>query len=305
MGIDGVELNDVRTGVTEACNNVVLHAYRGRDGPMEVAFGTRGDEGLDVAVRDHGVGIRTNEDGLPAALREQETAAHPLQNTAAELNFGRVGVGLQVIRALARDVELTSLPAAVGGGSEVRMSFAAPHLHPLATDLPDRLRSLSPRFAPGRQPDAGKPNVRPADGGAGEVPGAGVRPRSTIEVELAPTRLARTVLPRLMYVLAARAHFTVDRLSDLQLLADVLVGRIEGMANGPALLGISLDLLSAHELQLCLGPLVLGGAEQLVRESHIDGLGSVIGKLAGSHEVIDTFEHAEELVLRLSDPPSR
>ena len=26
VGVDGVDLNDIRTAVTEACNNVVLHA---------------------------------------------------------------------------------------------------------------------------------------------------------------------------------------------------------------------------------------------------------------------------------------
>ena len=34
VGVDGVELNDIRTAVTEACNNVVLHAYEGREGPL-------------------------------------------------------------------------------------------------------------------------------------------------------------------------------------------------------------------------------------------------------------------------------
>ena len=36
VGLDPIALNDVSTAVTEACNNVVLHAYGGGEGPLEV-----------------------------------------------------------------------------------------------------------------------------------------------------------------------------------------------------------------------------------------------------------------------------
>ena len=32
----GDDIYDIRTAVTEACNNVVLHAYEGEEGPLEV-----------------------------------------------------------------------------------------------------------------------------------------------------------------------------------------------------------------------------------------------------------------------------
>src|SRR3712207_651856 len=49
-------LADVKLAVTEACTNVVVHAYPDGDGPMEVAAGVR-DGRLTVAVRDEGRGI--------------------------------------------------------------------------------------------------------------------------------------------------------------------------------------------------------------------------------------------------------
>ena len=43
VDLDGSDLNDIRTAVTEACNNVVLHAYQGDEGPLEVeVYGARG-----------------------------------------------------------------------------------------------------------------------------------------------------------------------------------------------------------------------------------------------------------------------
>ena len=34
--LDSSDLYDIRTAVTEACNNVVVHAYRGEEGLMEI-----------------------------------------------------------------------------------------------------------------------------------------------------------------------------------------------------------------------------------------------------------------------------
>jgi serine/threonine-protein kinase RsbW len=100
LGIDALELNDVTTAVTEACNNVVLHAYRGAEGPLEVELSAPAG-GLDVLVRDRGIGIHSAE----ASAREEEISG---------------GIGLPVIHALAQQVELRDLD---GGGTEVEMHF--------------------------------------------------------------------------------------------------------------------------------------------------------------------------------------
>ncbi len=95
----GPELqDDLKTAVSEACNNVVLHAYEGELGPMRLDLEVD-SEGLHVLVADDGVGIQR---------------VSPAEN--------RMGVGLAVISALAERAEFQSSP---GEGTEVRMSFAS------------------------------------------------------------------------------------------------------------------------------------------------------------------------------------
>src|SRR5436853_5919189 len=57
IDLESSDLYDIRTAVTEACNNVVLHAYEGDEGPLEVELRASLD-GVEVIVRDHGIGIR-------------------------------------------------------------------------------------------------------------------------------------------------------------------------------------------------------------------------------------------------------
>jgi anti-sigma regulatory factor (Ser/Thr protein kinase) len=97
LALEAELLDDLKTAVSEACNNVVMHAYGDRVGPMTVDFQLVGDE-IEISVRDDGGGIR----GVSAS-------------------HDRMGVGLAVISALADRSEFVNLPA---GGTEVRMSFA-------------------------------------------------------------------------------------------------------------------------------------------------------------------------------------
>jgi anti-sigma regulatory factor (Ser/Thr protein kinase) len=101
VGLDAVELNDISTAVSEACNNVVSHAYPDGEGPFEVELRASA-EGLEVVVRDRGCGLSP-------------------QPPEAATEIG--GIGLPVMAALAQSVEFVSLPE---GGTEVRMRFAAP-----------------------------------------------------------------------------------------------------------------------------------------------------------------------------------
>jgi len=90
-------LVDLKTAVSEACSNVVLHAYQGDPGPLVVQLGVVGGD-VEVVVRDRGSGIRY--------------VASPSED--------RMGVGLAVISALADRAEFLTAP---DGGTEVRMSF--------------------------------------------------------------------------------------------------------------------------------------------------------------------------------------
>lgn len=82
LAVDEELLSDVRLAVTEACSNVVVHAYADEPpGPLEV-FATLNDDTLTVVVRDEGPGI----------------APHP--------DSPGLGLGLPLIASLAESVQL-------------------------------------------------------------------------------------------------------------------------------------------------------------------------------------------------------
>jgi serine/threonine-protein kinase RsbW len=70
FAVDEETLSNIRLAVTEACTNVVVHAYPDdREGPLEV-LATLRDEKLEVVVRDEGPGIapRADSPGLGLGL---------------------------------------------------------------------------------------------------------------------------------------------------------------------------------------------------------------------------------------------
>jgi anti-sigma regulatory factor (Ser/Thr protein kinase) len=97
LGLDPELLDDIKTAVSEACNNVVLYAYPDGAGPLVAEVRIAADS-VEIAVVDQGCGIRR----LAAASED------------------RMGVGLAVISALADTAEFTSEP---GEGTTVRMAF--------------------------------------------------------------------------------------------------------------------------------------------------------------------------------------
>jgi len=68
VGVDGSGIADLKTVVTEACMNVVVHAYEGEPGPLQVEAVPE-DDGLIVVVRDFGIGIRPRADVERDSLR--------------------------------------------------------------------------------------------------------------------------------------------------------------------------------------------------------------------------------------------
>ncbi|HET6549982.1 MAG TPA: ATP-binding protein [Solirubrobacter sp.] len=90
-------VEDLRLAVTEACTNVVRHAYPPNiRGPVEISIRPDG-ESVSVVVADRGRGIGTSSDTQGP------------------------GLGLPLIAAIADQVELQPVP---GGGSRVAMTFA-------------------------------------------------------------------------------------------------------------------------------------------------------------------------------------
>ncbi len=80
LDIDDQVLADVKLAVTEACTNVVVHAYAGTEGPMEIAAALR-DGKLAIAIRDEGRGMlpRPDSPGLGLGLPLIATLADTLE----------------------------------------------------------------------------------------------------------------------------------------------------------------------------------------------------------------------------------
>lgn len=68
LGMDELRVADLKTVVTEACMNVVVHAYRGSPGPLKVEA-VPNEDGLTVTVRDEGIGFRPQAESDRDSLR--------------------------------------------------------------------------------------------------------------------------------------------------------------------------------------------------------------------------------------------
>ena len=99
LDFDASVLADMKMAVTEACTNVVVHAYDEDAGMLEVEM-LADEAALTIVVRDHGAGIQ------PRPARSEPPA---------------LGLGLPLIAALSDAFELRGT---AGQGTEVRMTFA-------------------------------------------------------------------------------------------------------------------------------------------------------------------------------------
>jgi len=99
LAFDEAVLADMKMAVSEACTNVVVHAYPDDEGVLEVDMAAD-ETGLIIRVRDHGSGIQ------PQVNRSGDVPA--------------LGLGLPLIAALSDSYELQG---SAGQGTEVRMMF--------------------------------------------------------------------------------------------------------------------------------------------------------------------------------------
>jgi serine/threonine-protein kinase RsbW len=104
LPLDDEQLADLKLAVTEACGNVVRHAYSGADGDVSLVF-TIEDGRLLMTVADRGVGIHVPD--VPAD--EHDDSSGPLES----------GMGMPIIRAIVD--ELTVEAGSDGRGTTVRM----------------------------------------------------------------------------------------------------------------------------------------------------------------------------------------
>ena len=102
LGLAGSRVADLKTVVTEACNNVVLHAYDADPGPLLVTA-EPGQEELLVEVADEGHGFRP---------RAQEGEAS-------------LGLGLPLIAALSDSFQISG-GAGKGSRTTIRFGYTPP-----------------------------------------------------------------------------------------------------------------------------------------------------------------------------------
>lgn len=94
-------VSDLKLAVTEACTNVIQHAYEGGDGTGTIVVRYTGEPGvISIEVEDSGSGFE------PAA---------PLVQTGR--NGGGNGMGLMIMRVLADELEIDS----TGSGTRLRL----------------------------------------------------------------------------------------------------------------------------------------------------------------------------------------
>lgn len=99
------ELADIKTAVSEAVTNAIIHGYEGRNGMVTMECLLYPDS-VEISIADHGAGIEN-----------VELARQPLYTSRPEME--RSGMGFTVMESFMDRVEVISQ---VGLGTTVKMS---------------------------------------------------------------------------------------------------------------------------------------------------------------------------------------
>jgi serine/threonine-protein kinase RsbW len=126
LGMDDATIADLKTVVTEAAMNVVVHAYpEGEPGLLSVAA-VSAHNGLTVEVRDYGMGIRPRPDASRPSLRIGLTLIAALSSSFEISGGARRGTVIRMYLPLSPEVE---------ADDEVESSEMAAHAAPLQTEV--------------------------------------------------------------------------------------------------------------------------------------------------------------------------
>lgn len=98
------EIGDIRTAVSEAVTNCIVHAYPNSMGMITIRCRILKDSILDIVVKDRGVGITNIEE-----------ARKPMYTTGGS---DRSGMGFTIMESFMTSFEVTSQP---GKGTSVHM----------------------------------------------------------------------------------------------------------------------------------------------------------------------------------------
>jgi stage II sporulation protein AB (anti-sigma F factor) len=99
------EINDIKTAVSEAVTNAIVHAYPDTLGRVSVKLRIREDRILEIVVKDWGVGIA-----------DVDQARTPLFTTGSE---ERSGMGFTIMESFMDTLKVRSAP---GRGTTVTMA---------------------------------------------------------------------------------------------------------------------------------------------------------------------------------------
>ncbi len=242
VGMDETGVADLKTVVTEACMNVVVHAYPDGSGPLMIEADPD-SEGLTVTVSDQGAGINPQADSERNSLK----------------------LGLSLIAALSSSF---SISGGLDRGTEVMMRVP-----------------LSGGGANGAVADSHEVSVE-AD---------------ATELTVARAELLEPVLARLVGALAARRDLSIERVSDAVLVTDAISNAApERFADGLVRLGLD---ESDHGLELRLGPMEDGAAEEIRRQLEVPGLGGSLEGLVDEVGV-ESSDEGDYLIVRFAAAPA-
>ena len=98
------ELTDIKTAVSEAVTNAIVHGYRDTEGKIYITVSLLENNIIRIKIRDKGVGIE-----------DIEKAMEPLYTTSSD---ERAGLGFAVMESFMDKLRVSSK---VGGGTTVTM----------------------------------------------------------------------------------------------------------------------------------------------------------------------------------------
>lgn len=210
---------------------------------------------------------------LLVSVRDRGLSFNPLPGGPGAAGMG---FGLALIASLSDEFGIRSGTS----GTEVQMMF----------DLLEE-----PVDAPPEPFDTGQ-----AFAATSQLAGPDLAPTNGIVLALSPSAPLVGVLGRLVSLLAARADFSIDRLSDAQLVSDALATHTaRRAANGLVRIGV---LENEDGFDLRIGPLEPDGGRALVADTALPGVGSLIERLTDelAFEATDGAQSGEILRLRMS-----
>jgi serine/threonine-protein kinase RsbW len=110
LPFDADAVSDLKLAVTEACGNVVRHAYPQAEGYVSLTYAVR-DDRFEIVVEDDGSGLLSLTDSPEELLQRP---VRDISDAATE------GMGMAIIRAVVDDLDVGSRSG--GPGTRVRMT---------------------------------------------------------------------------------------------------------------------------------------------------------------------------------------